>query len=58
MMPYRSNTTDLNLVYLELENKNKQKLSLKQKIYFLYCKTNKKTLAPLRMVIGLYKGNF
>lgn len=34
MMPYRSNTTDLNLVYLELEN-NKQKLSLKQKIYFL-----------------------
>ena len=35
MMPYRSNKTDLNLVYLELENKNKQKLSLKQKIYFL-----------------------
>ena len=34
MMPYRRNTTDLNLVYLELEN-NKQKLSLKQKIYFL-----------------------
>ena len=34
MMPYRSNTTDLNLVYLELEN-NKQKLSLKQKIHFL-----------------------